>query len=950
MDQTLHRFRRFAPQAAFLLAFLSFFLTPLLQAQENIVQEIVIHGNRRIPADTIRARIFTKAGDPYDEASLQRDFNSLWNTGYFDDLRIEREESPKGYRIHVYVKEKPTIRSIEYKGLSSVSQSDVLERFKQNKVGLTVENQYDPTKVKKAEVALKELLSEHGRQFANIRTEIRPIPPAAVAVTFVIKEGPKVKVGKIKFEGNKRLSSRELRRAMKNLRPIGIPHSIFFENLFAKTYDASKLSEDSERIRDEYQQKGYFKVLVQDPKTNIRDTGGIPIPFIRKAGGKAVDITIPIEEGDRYKLKSITFKNNKAVTNTKVLRGLFPMRDGEIFNTALVRKGLENIRKAYGELGYINFTAVPDTQIDDEKKLITLNIDVDEGKPFLIRRIEFSGNTTTRDKVIRRELAVEEGGIYNSRLWELSLLRLNQLQYFEPLKPETDSETKQDPVNNTVDLTLKVKEKGKNSIGLTGGFSGLAGGFIGINYQTNNFLGFGETLTLEANVGNRERNFTFGFTEPYFRDRPITLGFTVFTRYYNFNQAQQTQQALGLTSLNVSQSTLNGLQNYSQNTTGFTVSTSYPLRRSFKRIALTYSFDVSTIKVFSDASSQFFQALAFRGFAGPNALDGIVTSKVLPSISWSTIDNPQRPHTGRSMFIGGEIAGLGGDIRSIRPILEYKQFIPVNKGRNALGYRIQGSYLTGYGGVVAPAFERFYMGGDNDIRGFDVRSLSPYGFLLTNANLPLLNPSGTTVPICPDNPRCGIRTVQVPLRTLIATGGDTNVVANVEYRIPLFGPVTLAPFFDAGINGILRDSQLRISNQTLDSLNNTSFGCAVLDVNLQCIGGQKFIFEQAIHPIPGTNWQPRASTGLELQVILPIVNAPFRIYYAYNPLRLNKIITTPNECFTASGNPANCIDRTQFPQGGAGDFTFESTQALSQRSYLLREPKSSFRFTISTTF
>jgi len=156
LDQTLHRIKRFAPQAAFLLAFFAFFLTPLLQAQENLVQEIVIHGNRRIPADTIRARIFTKPGDPYDEAGLQRDFNSLWNSGYFDDLRIEREESPKGYRIHVYVKEKPTIRSIEYKGLSSVSQSDVLDRFKNNKVGLTVENQYDPTKVKKAEVALKE--------------------------------------------------------------------------------------------------------------------------------------------------------------------------------------------------------------------------------------------------------------------------------------------------------------------------------------------------------------------------------------------------------------------------------------------------------------------------------------------------------------------------------------------------------------------------------------------------------------------------------------------------------------------------------------------------------------------------------------------------------------------------------------------------------------------------
>jgi outer membrane protein insertion porin family len=289
-------------------------------------------------------------------------------------------------------------------------------------------------------------------------------------------------------------------------------------------------------------------------------------------------------------------------------------------------------------------------------------------------------------------------------------------------------------------------------------------------------------------------------------------------------------------------------------------------------------------------------------------------------------------------------------VRSIRPIVEWKQFIPVNKQRNALGYRVQGSFLTGFGGIVAPPFERFYMGGDNDIRGFDVRSLSPYGFLLSGANLPLTNPDGTFVPRDPANPLQGVRTIPVPLRTLIATGGDTNVVANVEYRIPLFGPVTLAPFFDAGVNGILRTSQLRITDQTLNALNTASFGCASIDVTLQCVGGQNFLFDKDIRPIPGTNWQPRASTGLELQVILPIVNAPFRIYYAYNPLRLNKIITTPNTCFNGSGTATNCIDRNQFPEGGAGDFTFLNTQAASQQSYLLREPKSSFRFTISTTF
>src|SRR5207244_2615117 len=153
------------------------------------------------------------------------------------------------------------------------------------------------------------------------------------------------------------------------------------------------------------------------------------------------------------------------------------------------------------------------------------------------RRIEFTGNTTTRDKVIRRELAVEEGGVYNSQYWEIGLQRLNQLQYFEQLKPEDATDIKRNDAEGTVDLTLKVKEKGKNSIGLTGGVSGLAGSFIGLNYQTNNFLGLGETLTVEGNVGDRERNILFGFTEPYMFDRPMQLGFTVYNRRFDFNQA-----------------------------------------------------------------------------------------------------------------------------------------------------------------------------------------------------------------------------------------------------------------------------------------------------------------------------------------------------------------------------------------------------------------------------
>src|SRR4029077_2393271 len=161
-----------APISGLLLTILVFFCPRGWAQQQDVITEIVIHGNRRIPADTVKARIFTHPGDVYDSAALERDFNSLWNTGYFEDIKILREQTPKGWRLVFQVKEKPTIREISYVGLSSVSNSDVLDRCKQDKVGLVVESQYDPTRIKKAEVSIRALLSEHGRQFATIRTEV----------------------------------------------------------------------------------------------------------------------------------------------------------------------------------------------------------------------------------------------------------------------------------------------------------------------------------------------------------------------------------------------------------------------------------------------------------------------------------------------------------------------------------------------------------------------------------------------------------------------------------------------------------------------------------------------------------------------------------------------------------------------------------------------------------
>jgi len=440
-------------------------------------------------------------------------------------------------------------------------------------------------------------------------------------------------------------------------------------------------------------------------------------------------------------------------------------------------------------------------------------------------------------------------------------------------------------------------------------------------------------------------------------DRPLQLGFTVYKRSFNYNQARQANILAGQ-SINLSQAVLNTLQNFTQSSTGFTVSASYPIRHSFKRIGISYGYDSSSISAFSQASQQYFQTLAFRGLSGPNALQGVVTSKVVPSLSYSTINSPLRPTTGQSYFVGTELSGLGGNVKAVRPTAEYKRFLsmkgfrPSKEGHQVLGFRVLGTFITGYGGLVAPPFERSYPGGEQDLRGFDVRSISPVAFVVTTAAVALTNPDGTRVPANPANPLvsslpgvpgcAGTWCIPIPVQSLIFPGGDTSVITNLEYRIPLVGPVNLAPFVDTGMNFAGRSSQLSLSDDAFATLKSIAFGCSSLDVNFHCINNVAagtIPFTQKLQLVHGTNYVPRMSTGLEVQVMMPVINAPFRVYWAYNPLKLDTITSTPT-FFT----------RSMFPSGAAGDFTFEQALRAFAPNYLLREPTKTFRFTVSTTF
>lgn len=943
-------------------------------ATPQVLCPVEVVGNRRIPKDSVLARLFSRPGDQYDPAIIEHDYNSLWNTGYFDEVRIERVDRPTCIQLVVYVREKPTIGSVEYTGLSSFSTSDALERFKKEKVGISVESQYDPTRIKRAEVVLREMLGEHGHQFATIRTEVKTLPPARVALKFIIKEGPTVKVGKIAFQGNTALNPRELRTAMKNLRPIGIPHSLILENLFPRTYDASKLDEDADRVRIEYRNKGYFKATTLEPQTNVRNEGGINPFTLHPNTGKRVDILIPVEEGERYKLGGITFTGNTNFSNAKALRAQFALKDGDWFNYTAFGKGLDAVRKAYGQYGYINFVPNPIPHFDEAKHIVSFDIQCEEGKKFSISRIEFTGNTITRDKVIRRELLVEEGQPYNSQLVDLSLLRLNQLNYFDTLKADQDVETRQNADAGTVDLLIKLKEKGKNSIGLNGGISGLSGSFIGLNYETNNFLGLGETLSVVANVGDLSRNLSLGFTEPYLRNKPVSLGIQISDSKFDYNPAKSYSLANGQ-SANLTNAQNSLLTNYNQSTTGLTISSATALRKLFRRsgvarVGISYGISRSGITTFNQNTLNVFQTLAYRsGIAGQSALSGIITSVVTPTFSFSTLDRGVGPHNGKDLNVAFQVAGIGGNTKYYAPTVAYRQFFPMKglrvsrEGHNVLGYRLQFQTVGGFGGEVAPPFQRIYGGGENDVRGFDIRSASPYTLIPTRVQFNLTNPDGSGVPRDPSNPNLGNVQIPLPIYRLASVGSDTGFVSNIEYRIPIANQVTFALFTDFGMNFDLQPAQLRQSVEGQSQVNAPLYGCPQV-VNGSCLGGKQLSFPIYLQTLAHTNYVPRMSNGAEIQVILPIVNAPFRIFYAYNPLRLynslpQQLTTDPytfNDLFpkvdpscnshaaTANGGAVTCT------LTGAGAFTKAQALQLYGADYLLREPRKTFRFTVATTF
>ena len=834
----------------------------LAQQTPRIVENVDIVGNRRLRKDDILYYIQTRPGDPYNAQQVERDLQTILQLGFFDKTatRVLQEEGARGgVNIIFEVKELPIIRDLQFEGLKSVPESDVLKAFRERRVGVSKESIYDPVKSRNAMRVLKELLAEHGHPNATIEPRLDEVSATSIAITYVINEGDRVRVVEIQFEGNQVFSDGKLRSQMKLVKEAGLISRFKGQDILHR----DKLEYDLRQVDNYMRSKGYLQARHGEPRVEgvgRRRTGFpiLPLPFLSSVD-EGLRVTVPIVEGKLYRIGEMKIEGNSIFSEDQI-RLVIGLNKGDVANGERIGKALfENLKRIYGQQGFIEYTAEPAPTFKDNPQnpnegIVDFVVTIEEGKQFSLRRLEFIGNTFTRDNVLRREVLLNEGDIYNQSNWEYSIIKLNQLGYFDPIDKDKDADFRTNEEEATVDINLKVTERGRQQISFNGGISGIGGSFFGLEYSTNNLLGRGEILSLNISAGNRQRYMQFSFTEPYIKNRPITAGFSLFAftqKFFGegtfFSQNTAAQQGLTGNPLDffaVSEENL-----FTRDSYGGSIFASAPLsefyrkRRftQFSRVGASYQFSTSSVKdpeVNTQGDSATFIPVIY-------SQPSIITSRGTLTFTYDTRNASIDPTSGREVSLSIALAGLGGDVRTYQPSLSYTQFFPMRRKRSehpeVFGFRIiagtVGSFATSakvrdsnslafVDGV--PIFERYFLGDEFTIRGYNVRSISPIAPLdtfVTSRNVVLAsNATGTPQEIPglpPELASIGVFTgvsgnnsVQLP-RTFTSVGADTQVLANLEYRIPIVGnTVSLAAFADIGsaFNMRTKTDQLFSSN------------------------------------------------------------------------------------------------------------------------------------------
>lgn len=657
-------FHPYGYQATVIFACLVFFIliaTAISAQAATLIRLIEIKGNKKIEDETIRDSLRSRVGELFSKRTVQEDIKRLYSTGYFEDVRVEFETFEGGLKLIFILKEKPTIISMDFQGNKKFETDELKE-----KVTVTPGSIASPSLINKDVERIVSFYQSEGYWHVKVLPIIREISEDAVALTFMVDEGHRVTIKKIVIEGNKAISTKKIRKVMKTKE-----RWLFSFITGSGVYKKEEIRADIERIRELYHSHGYIDVIISEPEITLT-------PDRRR-----IHIKITISEGDQYRVGEVNIRGNRVFPSAD-LHPLVKTATGEVFSKSTLRADIERILDLYMERGYARANINPIIKVNEAEKTVDITLSITEGEVFRIGRIEISGNTKTRDKVIRREMRLDEGDIFNKKLLKRSYQRINNLNYFEKVDISTTPRLDE----NLMDVHIRVKEKLTGMLSIGGGYSSIDKFVIMGEITQTNLFGKGLYLRLKVDLSARRKNYRISMTDPWFMDKPISASFSIYNEFFEY-------------------------PDYDQKSTGISIGLGKELSE-YVGGRITYKLErVEITGVSEDASSLIKEQEGKR-----------TTSSISPAIWKDTRDNYLDPTSGSRHALYTTIAGLGGDNYFVKGLIDSTWYFPA-KWNTTFSVRGRLGYATGFAGKELPLYERFYVGGINTVRGLGFGEAGP---------------------------------------------------------------------------------------------------------------------------------------------------------------------------------------------------------------------------------
>ncbi|UCH00865.1 MAG: outer membrane protein assembly factor BamA [Deltaproteobacteria bacterium] len=668
-----------------------------------LIDSVHIKGNKRIEIDAILAAIESQNGTPFDPGALDKDLRSIYQMGFFEDIQIDVQDSPGGKTVTFKVSEKPSIGKIRFNGNKKIDRKDLMDTL-----GIKKYSILNRKAIKDSIERLRDHYHQKGYYNVEIRESIEDLPNNEVAIIYQIKEGGKVNIREIKFVGNVNVNDDDLKDVMKT------SEKGFFSFVTESGHmDKKELERDMFKIRSFYYNNGYINARVGEPEISYkRDEGLI--------------ITININEGHQYAIGKVGIEGDLIKEVDELYQALKITKE-KVYNREVIRSDTLSLSEIYSDEGFAFVDVSPEIKEDDKEYKVDIIYRISKGKKVSFERILITGNDKSRDKVIRRELKVIEGGYFSGKNLKRSAQNLHRLGLFDKVEVNTRKGSSDEEM--ILDIHIEERPTGMFSIGA--GYSSVEKAIGMLEISQRNLFGLGQSLSAKASISSLSTRYTLSFTEPWLFDRPLTAGIDLYDWEYEYDE-------------------------YTKDSFGGRLKFGFPLGIEFTRGSVTYTYDDAEISDVLETASQ-----VLRDMVGRN-----VTSSLTLGVSRDSRDRRFNPRKGSTNSLSVEYAGgiLGGDNYFTKYRARSAWFFPFFRDA---AFSVQGrwGYVEKRPGGELPVYEKFFLGGMNTVRGFDYYSISPV------------------------DPETGDR-----------IGGEKMMVYNIEFRFPLVKEqgVVGVLFFDAG--------------------------------------------------------------------------------------------------------------------------------------------------------